>query len=236
MINIDSLHVTVLYIGGKSIEQVAARENMAVETCQMLIDNLKQLEGQEVEFLVNAVVKHPEVIVAQVELPAEIPCLDTPHLTLCRSSAVAPKFAKEVAKGQHSGEIFNFERPLVLRGTICLESGPRERPLKPEVASPTSYTGELLSVQTSERASRQTEPSGHVTLLQGSEEEILVLAADLAASIKERPAGPASLKLKARVQAPGRPGHIYLKWGATAGDLSAQDIGEILAERLKEIM
>lgn len=237
LVAVKDLRVTLLYLGGKSAIEAAPHNDMSAEDCQLTFEALQRLEGTEVDLLVTAVVKHPEMIVAQVQLPKDIPCASGPHhLTLCRSPGAAPKLAKEIVRGPEAGQVSNLSPPVSLRGVICLECGSSDRPTLAEVADPTSFVGKFLRVETNVRASRQTEPTGIATFLEGSEEEIQAHSCRLANSIKERPAGPATLKLKAKVQAPGKPGHIYLKWGATAKDLAAESICEIVEARLQELM
>mmetsp|Transcript_60379 Transcript_60379/g.95906 ORF Transcript_60379/g.95906 Transcript_60379/m.95906 type:complete len:262 (-) Transcript_60379:187-972(-) len=236
LVAVPDLHVTLLYLGGKTGVEAAACNDMSAEDCQSSLEALQRMEGNEIDLFVTAVVKHPEMTVAKVELPNDIPCASFPHLTLYRSPAVAPKLAKEIVRGSQANQVCKISPPMKLRGVILLESGSHNRPIKAEIADPTKYVGKLLRVETNARASRQTEPSGHATFLAGSEAEVGNFANLLAASIKERPAGPDSLKFKAKVQAPSKPGHIYLKWGATANNLTAESICEILEARLQELM
>lgn len=233
---VEDLHVTLLYLGGMSAIEAAAHNGMSAEECQLSVEALQRLEGTQVDVLVTAVVRHPEVIVAQVKLPNDVPCAPCPHLTLCRSPGVAPKFAKEVVQDFQASHTFELSPPKNLQGTICLECGSYNHPVKNDISDPTMFVGRFLRVETNVRSSRQTEPTGHATFLKGSNEDNQTLANRLATSIKERSAGPASLKFKARVQAPGKPGHLYLKWGATASGLSAENICDILEARLQECM
>lgn len=236
LVAVDDLHVTLLYFGGRTATEAAVNNAMSAEDCQLTSETLQGLNGVEVELFVTAVLKHPEMIVAQVELPSNIPCAGSPHLTLCRSPGVAPKLAKEIIENPYTSKVSKLSKPMKLQGVIRLECGSSDRPAKAEVGDPTTFVGKFLRVETNARASRQTEPTGHATFLKGSEGEIQTFACRLATSIKERPAGPASLKFKGKVQAPGKPGHIYLKWGATAKDLAAESICEILEARLQEFM
>jgi len=233
---VEDLHVTLLYLGGKSATEAAAYNDMSAEDCHMTVEALQRWKGVQVDLLVTAVVKHPEMLVAQVELPNDIPCASAPYLTLCRSPGVAPKLAKEIVQERQASQVSTLSPPMKLKGVICLECGPDERPIKAEVADPSRFVGKVLRVETHPRVSRQTEPTGHATFLEGSEGEIETSACRLATSIRERPTGPPSLKFKAKVQAAGKPGHIYLKWGATASDLTAETICEILEARLQELM
>lgn len=136
------------------------------------------------------------------------------------------QFFKESPPGTHVVEIDFIAAGLLKRAVAPVAAEPGEA---------TTCSGELLMVTTNARPSRQTEPTGIVTLLFCDEEQSKVWATKLAASIKQRPAGPELAKLKARVQAEGRPGHIYLKWGAVAGDLDADALVEILEGRLKQL-
>lgn len=235
LVPIDELHVTLLYLGGKTAAEAAEANDLSPEDCQQMFDALQLLNGSEVTLHVTEVLKHTDMIVAKVELPNNVACASTlPHLTLCRSPAVAPKLAQSLVGCPQSCEICKLPMPLTLRGIVCLETGLAARPVVNDIADPSSFVGRFLRVETNPRPTRQTEPTGHATFLHGTEEEIQAWAAQLAASVKTQSAGPASLKLKARVQAPGKPGHLYLKWGATASDLAAKEIGAVLEARFQE--
>jgi len=249
LIPVDDLHVTLLYLGGRTAGEAAIANDLSEEEYLRMSEALQRLDGSEVTLSVTAVLKHPEMIfarvelsgdvasaVARVEFPGDVASARAPHLTLCRSPAVRPKLAISLLGDPRSCEVHEVSPPIVLRGVVGLETGPAERPAKKEVADPTVFVGSFLRVETNARASRQTEPSGYATFLAGTEEEIQAWATCLAASVKAQPAGPASLKLKTRVQAPDKPGHIYLKWGATASDLAGQEIGAILEARHQELL
>lgn len=233
----SDFHVTLLYIGGKADDEAAEANGLSSEHFRMTLEALHRFDNSEVEFSLTAIMKHPEMIIARVQLPEDLPCACAPHLTLCRSPGVAPKFAKELMNCPSMCDVQELAPGLTFRGVVSLEvSSSAERPRTGDVVDPTTFEGQLLSVQTNARAGRQTEPSGCASFLTGTEDEIQKWAAALVASNKERPAGPASCKLKLRVQAPGKPGHLYVKWGATAATLEAKEIGTILEERLQELL
>ena len=97
-----------------------------------------------------------------------------------------------------------------------------------------AFHGAHFSLQVNPRPSRQTEPSGSLTFTFASDAECRQVAALLAESIKAHRAGPEDLRLKARIQAPGKPGHVYLKWGATSS-IGADGLADIISKRLEEL-
>jgi len=117
-------HVTLLYIGGKvSNAKLASLNATSEEVCLKVQQALEQLQGQEFEFVVPRVLQHDEMIVAEVSLPAEVPCAKArPHLTLCRSPTVAPVFAQSLMDDPSTCTVVAV--PSVrLRGVIELEMG-----------------------------------------------------------------------------------------------------------------
>mmetsp|Transcript_14681 Transcript_14681/g.41978 ORF Transcript_14681/g.41978 Transcript_14681/m.41978 type:complete len:261 (+) Transcript_14681:64-846(+) len=230
---IEDLHVTLLYVGGKSDAEAAAMNGLSVEDFRLTRDAVQGVAGKEVNFTVTSVFTHEDIVVAEVALPADLPCTEaTPHLTLCLRPGIKPVFAKQVIRDPGSCSVSEVIPPLCLRGVVCLQSGINERAVGPGDA--TFFEGTFLKVETNPRPSRQTEPSGIATLICAG--DVLALAARLADSVKNRPVDPVSCKLKARVQAPGKPGHIYLKWAAVAGNMDATELGTILEARLRELM
>lgn len=230
---IEDLHVTLLYTGGKGDAEAAAINSLSLEDLQLTRDALQRIAGKEVEFTVTSVFTHEDIVLAEVALPADLPCTDAkPHITLCISPDVKPVFAKQVIRDPDSCIVSEVIPPLCLRGVVCLQSGINERAVGPGDA--TFFEGTLLKVETNPRPSRQTEPSGTATLICAG--DVPALAARLADSVKSRPVEPVSCRLKARVQAPGKPGHIYLKWAAVAGNMDATELGTILEARLRELM
>lgn len=232
---VDRLHITLLYLGGKTTEQAAPLNSLAVDDMLLMEEALRNMDGRELTFHVTAILKHPDMIIARVALPDQVPCASSlPHLTLCRSPSVAPVFAQELLKFPERCDVSDVSPPLLMRGIIGLEIGSGERVGVFESNKTTTYEGPLLKVMTNPRPSRQTEPSGHATF--HCEVDAQAWAAQLAASVKERPLGTEACKIKARLQAPGKPGHLYLKWGAVAGDMTADEIGASLEARLQELM
>lgn len=230
---IEDLHVTLLYIGGRSDAVAAATNGMSLNDFQLTQDALQSVAGKEVDFTVTSVYTHEEIVFAEVALPADLPCTEAkPHITLCLVPDIRPVFAKQVIRAPDSCIISEVSPPLCLRGVVSLQSGKNERAADPEDA--TFFAGALLKVETNPRPSRQTEPSGIATLVCAG--DVLALAARLADSVRSQPVEPVSCRLKARVQVPGKPGHIYLKWAAVAGNMDAAEFGTILEARLRELM
>jgi len=215
-------HVTLLLLGGS----VASNDFSPADTKQAQ-EALQGMSGCEVTFGVTAVLQHGDMIVAEVDLPEELPCgMPSPHLILWRSKRVSPDFAYELLRDPEiCVDSMGYDPPILLRGIVSLES---------QSDDPGLFEGKFLKVETLPRANPQAEPKGHATFLQ--EEHADAWKAKLASSVKEDPAGPEGCKLKANVQAAGRPGHIYLRWGAVFGDMTAKEIAEILEKRLQELM
>lgn len=213
--------VTLLVLGGN-----AASNSISHQEFEQVQENLQEMDGREVPFDVTHVLTHDDMILAKVTLPEEVPSASaTPYLTLWASKRVRPVFAQELLSCPEMCTVSEVAPALRLLGVIRLLT---------QSGDPTFFEGELLKVETHPRPSRQTEPKGHATFL--DEELAAAWTASLAASIRERPPGPDVCKLKAKVQAVGMPGHVYLRWGAAAADLTASDIGAILEERLQELM
>jgi hypothetical protein len=91
-----------------------------------------------------------------------------------------------------------------------------------------------MKTETHRRVSRQAEPRGHATFL--DEKHANVWTEALVSSLQRQPAEPIEWKLKAKTQAQGIPGHIYLRWGAAAGGITASEIGQVIESRLEELM
>ena len=147
-------------------------------------------------------------------------------MILWRSKFASPDLAYELLHDpSRCIDSMIYYPPLCLQGTVT-----REKSLGDSLI----WEGAFLKMETIPRLTRQAEPKGHATFL--DVEHAMTWKERLAVSIKEWPAGPGDLKLKANVQAAGKPGHIYLRWGAMAGDMTASEIGEILETRLQELM
>lgn len=238
MVSIDALHVTLLYLGGKTAAEAARANDLSAEASQQIYEALEAMSDCEVPITVTRVLKHHEMVVAQVTLPDDVPCASpVPHLTLCRSPAVRPVFAKDLLRDPQSCTVIELSPPLRLRGhvrleTACAHSGGPQR----DLGGPTVFEAKFLKVETKGRSSRQEEPRGFATFINLREGDAKKWAAKLAASVKERPAGPPLCKLKVRMQQDGQPGHLYLKWGASAGGMDAREISAILEQRLQELM
>merc|ERR1712129_107385 len=204
----------------------AARSELSPRELQHVQEVLQEMQGREVEFEVTAVVQHEDMIVAEVVLPDDIPCAhDLPHLVLWRSSSVQPTFAFDLLATPPDNAKQLLQQPLCLQGVIALQT---------QSGAPTEMVGRHLKVEIHPRPSRQTEPKGHATFL--DETEAASWKAALAGSVKQAGVGPAAWKLKANVQAEGRPGHLYLRWSAAAAETTAAEIIAVLEERLMELM
>jgi len=186
---------------------------------------LQRMDGTEVNFDVTAILKHEELIVAEVCLPEDVPCASAyPHLILWRSSKASAGLAYDLLRDpDRCTDSMCFDPPLCLRGVICGE----------KKEDPANFAGKILKVETQPLLTKQAEPKGHATFLR--EEDADEWKAELAASVKEDPAGPEGCKLKANVQGAGRPGHIYLRWGAAFASMTAKEIVNILETRLQEL-
>lgn len=233
MTPVEHLHVTLLYVGGKAPTEAAAVAGLDVDDYRLTFQALQAMQGKEVSFEVSEVLKHESMVVCKAEIPENVPCVERrPHLTLCMEQGVRPVQAKELLASPAACEVTELSPPLRLQGTVELQSGVNSKAAAPGDA--TSFTGSLLQVETNPRPSRSSEPTGNATFIDQS--QVSVYAAKLAASVKEQAPGPAAWKMKARVQAADRPGDIYLKWAAVAGSLEAQEICQVLEDRLRELM
>jgi len=120
---ISDLHVTLLYVGGKSPAKAAILNDLSVDDFQRTQEALQSMLGTEVDFNVTAVFTHADMIVAEVALPATVPCAKPkPHMTLCRSQGVAPVFAATILESPSICTVSNFSPALRLRGVVGLET------------------------------------------------------------------------------------------------------------------
>lgn len=215
-------HITLLISGDNALNNYrpAGEVKEAQEVLQRIDD------GTEVTFDVTAVLKHEDAIVAEVDLPEDVPCASAlPHLILWRSQRASPGLAWQLLRDPDScADSACFDPPLSLRGIISVE----------KKEDPANFEGKVLKVEAQPLANKQAEPKGHATFLR--EEDADAWKAPLATSVKENPAGPEGCKLKANVQGAGRPGHIYLRWGAAFSNMTAKEIVQILEGRLEELM
>jgi len=214
-------HVTLLHLGGS-----AASNDLSPSEVKEAEDALQRIKGTEVTIDVTSILKHGDLIIAEVDLPEDVPCaLSLPHLMLWQSKKVRAGLAARLLRDpDQCVDSMCFDPPLSLCGIVSIES----------MDDPHFYTGKLLKVETLPLPNKQAEPKGHATFV--NEEDADAWKAILARSIKEELAGPEGCKLKANVQGAGRPGHIYIRWGAAFSDMTATEIGEILEERLQELM
>jgi len=223
MVQVSEPSVTILVLGGKAADNI-----LSVAQSKEAQEALQQMDGNEVAFDVTAVVKDDDMIVASVDVPEDVPCgVDAPYMILWHSKRVKAEYAEKLLLADPDSVVdyMSYDPPVHLRGTVSLAPPSDDGPIS---------EGALLKVETLPLPNKQAEPKGHATFVQ--EELADAWKAKLAASVKEDPPGPEGCKLKANVQAVGKPGHIYLRWGAAARDMTAKEIGDILEERLKELM
>lgn len=226
-------HVTLLYMGSKTVSEVAAQYGVGLEEIRSMLEGLQALEGREFSFEVTHVVKHPEMIVASATLPDDLPWIDGPaHITLARSPATRPVMAKQIMTYASDSNTEYFDPPITMHGVVALESRVNERAVGATAA--TFFAGAHLEVQTYERPTRQAEPRGYATFV-GGEDNVQQLAERLAESARATSLGPPAYKFKVRCQAPGKPGDLYLKWSAIAGNIHAREIVELLEARLQQL-
>lgn len=221
---VEKPHITLLVLGG-----TAARNTFLAEEFEHAKRRLQCLDGSEVDVQAVTVFRHDDIIVVQVQLAADVPCASgVPHFILWHSEQVSRKrrtsLAIDMIEGREDCIMSTLCPPLSLRGVVCLESQSGES---------TTFIGKLLGVETHPRPSRQTEPQGHAWFVDADLAQ--AWTASLAASLRQEAAGPPDLRLKANVQSPGKPGHIYLKWGAAVADTTASELGRIIEERLRQL-
>lgn len=215
-------HVTLLIAGDNAANNYCSAGELkeAQEVLQRIDD------GTEVTFDVTAILKHEDLIIAEVDLPEDVNCASAlPHLMLWRSQRATPSLAYQLLRDPQScADSACFDPPISLRGIVTVE----------KKEDPSNFEGKILKVEIQPLLNKQAEPKGHATFL--CEEDADTWKAPLAQSIKEDPAGPEGCKLKANVQGAGRPGHIYLRWGAAFSNMTAKEIVQILETRLGELM
>jgi len=214
-------HVVLCHLGSE-----AKSNNLSPSDVKEAPDALQLIDGTEVTFDVTAILKHGDLIIAEVDLPEDVPrAVSMPYLMLWKNKKVPAGLAYRLLREpDQCMDSMCFDPPLSFTGIVCIES----------MDDPHFYTGEHLKVETVPLPNKQAEPKGHATFV--SEETADEWKAVLAKSIKEDLAGPEGCKLKANVQGAGRPGHLYIRWGAAFSDMTAKEIGEILEERLRELM
>lgn len=222
---IENPHVTLIVLGGN-----AARDKFSPFEFEKAQDSMQKMDGKEVEFTAVALLKTKDMIVVEVVLPDVVPCASgSPHLVVWHSDQVSRAArtvrALEMLDGVQDCTISSISPPASLRGRLQLER---------QSGDPMIFHGELLTVETYPRPTRQSEPRGHATFV--SEDVAEKWAAPLADSLRKSAAGPSDLKLKANLQAPERPGHIYLRWGAAEAQTTAEDLGTIIEARLQQLM
>jgi len=125
---IDDPHVTLLYVGGGSIEASAAKSGISPKRFTALCENLERIKGTEVVVTVNRIIFEDNIAVAEVSLPSGVPCSSrVPHVTLGTRNGVPPRYSNdvlaEVAEGRREG-ITIVEMPgRSFRATVSLVTG-----------------------------------------------------------------------------------------------------------------
>lgn len=124
LVPVEQLHVTLLYLGGRSAAKAAPLNDLSVEDLELMSQALQEMKGMEVYFDVTRVLQHADMILAEVALPESLPCAKAnPHVTLCRSEHVAPIFAQTLLENPSSCVALDA-RKLRLCGVVDLEEGP----------------------------------------------------------------------------------------------------------------
>lgn len=216
-------HVTVLVTGGHTDSK-----DLSPNEVRQAEEVLLQMLDSEMAFDVTAVIKHRDMIVAEVATPDDMPCAKAMlHMVLWHSKLIAPTdFVRCLRCDPDAAcclDSMCFDPPLSLQGTVTSES--------PE--DPAFFAGTMVKVVTQPRPTAQAEPKGHATWL--DEEMAEKWKARLAASAKEQPVGPEESKLKVTVQGVGKPGHVYLRWSAKH-EMTAKDLVQIIETRLRELV
>eukprot|EP00811_Abedinium_folium_P003175 NODE_1291_length_2533_cov_5.803408.p1 GENE.NODE_1291_length_2533_cov_5.803408~~NODE_1291_length_2533_cov_5.803408.p1 ORF type:complete len:653 (+),score=227.38 NODE_1291_length_2533_cov_5.803408:369-2327(+) len=92
-------HITLLYLGGGSDSEIAARHPHIRDGAQgvtRLRDRLQSMHGQEIEIELTDVVCDGSVAAAQAILPDEMCGNRHPHVTLALGAGVAPRMSNEL--------------------------------------------------------------------------------------------------------------------------------------------
>lgn len=249
LLPVPRLHVTLLYVGGKFPREAAAANDMRMEKYLDLQQELEQLAatGEPIDFSIVGLRENRDMLVGEVRLPDGVPCANQhPHLTLSLRPGVAPKLANELMRKSSakntSTSTFGENETIKLRGVVSLEttamnlSGravPASKAAPPCRAAPpcadgsVEFSNSTFTVHTNPRPSMSTEPRGYITLHCSKANEVakkIVQAAEFA-----------KLPVRCSLQKPGKPGHIYLRWPASGGYLTATDIGGFMEKVMRDL-
>lgn len=233
------MHLTLIW-AKRFIPEVSQSEDEWKLTCAALAARIKQ--GQILQKLhIGSLVHTATACVASVssESVADVPYEgDTPTLVLAlrhdggeRAPQTWPRHRErlELLSGPDTVQV-DFLAVGVLKLAACLPD------------EPTSCTGKFLRVETAPCKSVSTEPCAFITILladmPGDEvgSSSRVWASRLTASVQDQPLDPMEYKIKAKLQKPGHPGHVYIKWSATHRLVNAYDLLDILERRFQSLM
>eukprot|EP00930_Biecheleria_cincta_P087231 TRINITY_DN76485_c0_g1_i1.p1 TRINITY_DN76485_c0_g1~~TRINITY_DN76485_c0_g1_i1.p1 ORF type:complete len:433 (-),score=66.99 TRINITY_DN76485_c0_g1_i1:414-1712(-) len=117
-------HVTLLFFGGRDEKKAAEKARMSLSEFQCMNSALAAREGESIDFTVDAVFVHPEVVFATVSLPSNLPCNnDQPFLKLRASKTASGSIVRSLLEEGVPLTRINFAEPLLLHGRIEMETG-----------------------------------------------------------------------------------------------------------------
>jgi len=120
----DEPHVTLLFIGDKSIEKLAEEYRISVNRVSDLLTKAQGAVGQQVSVQLRHVVWNDLLAAAYVSLGDSVPCATrNPHVTLARGRNVAPKWASKVledwkAQRDPSIQFKQLKPPVTITGRL----------------------------------------------------------------------------------------------------------------------
>mmetsp|Transcript_42542 Transcript_42542/g.99805 ORF Transcript_42542/g.99805 Transcript_42542/m.99805 type:complete len:426 (-) Transcript_42542:126-1403(-) len=120
---VDDLHITLLFYGGRSDEKAAAKNGMPVSHFLDIASRLQALNGNSFTVHANTIFFHKEVVYATVSLPGNLPCPDdTPYVKFLIQADASGSIVREL---RDLGAVpFKEYTPLVpvpLEGVVGLE-------------------------------------------------------------------------------------------------------------------
>jgi len=125
---VDKPHVTLLYVGGESTDEAAAKKaGVTVDQLRDLRERLQSMEGDSFEVKVTQIVIEESVAVAVVSLPPTIPCANKfPHVTLALQAGAVARASHDVLEDVQAGRtdginVMPLPTPRPMRGTLSLE-------------------------------------------------------------------------------------------------------------------